>query len=129
MSVSSSTRKVCFVTVGATANFDLLIRASLSSSFLSHLGTQGYTDLILQHGKDGDKLLRDILPDVTFDTSDPLVDPWAMVQGIRISRFDFRREGLQKEMLAARGASIEYKTPGVVVCHAGKSTLLIVSTC
>lgn len=54
-----------------------------------------------------------------FDTSDPLNDPWAMIEGIKVRRFDFRKEGLQKEMLAARGGSLAFRNQGVVICHAG----------
>jgi len=107
------------VTVGATANFDLLIRASVRPAFLQYLKSQSYTDLLLQHGKDGDSLLRELLPDSMFDTTDSLVDPWAMVDGIKVSRFAFRKEGLQKEMLAARGGSLAFRNQGVVICHAG----------
>lgn len=117
--MSSQSRKLCFVTVGATANFDLLIRASVKPKFLRFLASQGYTDLLLQHGKDGDALLRELLPDTMFDTTDPLTDPWAIIEGVKISRFDFRKEGLQKEMLAARGGSLVFRNQGVVICHAG----------
>jgi len=117
--MSSQSRRLCFVTVGATANFDLLIRASVKPTFLRYLAAQGYTDLLLQHGKDGDVLLQELLPETTFTTSDPLSDAWAMVEGVKVSRFDFRKEGLQKEMLAARGGSITFKNQGVVICHAG----------
>jgi len=122
MASPATSRKVCFVTVGATAPFDLLIRASVTPSFLQYLASQNYTDLLIQHGKDGDRLLRDLLPEAMFDISDPLVDPWAIVEGIKISRFDFRKEGLQREMLAARGSSLGYRIAGVVICHAGMLT-------
>jgi len=122
MASSSPSRKLCFVTVGATAPFDLLIRASVTPCFLQYLASQNYTDLLIQHGKNGDKLLRDLLPQAMFDTSDPLVDPWAIIEGIKISRFDFRKEGLQREMLAARGGSLGYRSAGVVICHAGMLT-------
>jgi len=122
MASSAPSRKLCFVTVGATAPFDLLIRASVTPSFLQYLASQNYTDLLIQHGKNGDKLLRDLLPEAMFDTSDPLVDPWAIVEGVKISRFDFRKEGLQREMLAARGGSLDYRSAGVVICHAGMMT-------
>ena len=124
MASATPSRKLCFVTVGATAPFDLLIRASVTPSFLQYLASQNYTDLLIQHGKNGDKLLRDLLPEAMFDTSDPLVDPWAIIEGIKISRFDFRKEGLQREMLAARGGSLGYRSAGVVICHAG----MVIST-
>jgi beta-1,4-N-acetylglucosaminyltransferase len=116
-------RKLCFITVGATANFDLLIRASVDLSFLQYLSAQGYTDLFLQHGKNGDKLLRELLPEVAFTRDDPVVnDLSAVVNDIKISSFDFRKEGLQKEMLAARGGSLAFRDAGVVICHAGMSS-------
>lgn len=42
--------KIAFVTVGATAPFNALISACLSSTVIAALGTQGYTDLRIQYG-------------------------------------------------------------------------------
>lgn len=115
--VTPNSRRLCFVTVGATANFNSLIRAAVSPTFLDALAHNGYTDLLLQYGKDGDKILADALPsDATHENPD---DAFRVVKGIRVAGFDFRKEGLGLEMLAARGSALGFQTGGVVVSHAG----------
>lgn len=42
--------KIAFVTVGATAPFNALVSACLSSTVIAALCTQGYTDLRIQYG-------------------------------------------------------------------------------
>ncbi len=103
-----SPRKVCFVTIGATAGFDSLITASLSTPFLEALRAQSYTDLRLQHGKDGRSILEEhnnISPASTGK------------QELNISGFDFKKQGLGVEMKAAKGGSDGVE--GVVISHAG----------
>ncbi|KAL9131277.1 MAG: hypothetical protein Q9217_000765 [Psora testacea] len=101
-------RKFCFVTIGATAAFDCLIKAVLQPAFLRVLQEHDYTDLRLQHGKDGGFILKehmakhDHAPKETF--------------GLNITGFDFKRQGLGVEMRAAKagGETVE----GVVISHA-----------
>ena len=112
MSISqpeSRPRKLCFVTIGATAAFDALIRAALSPSFLEALKISGYTDLRLQHGKDGRLILEEFYKSsgTTSEEED----------GITISAFDFNKQGLGSEMRAAKGE--DSTTEGVVISHAG----------
>ena len=104
-------QKVCFVTVGATANFDSLITATLSPPFLEALRTHGYTDLRLQYGKDGQRLLEEFRKsnDTTHEE----------VPRLSISGFDFNKQGLGSEMRAAKGEG--NCAEGVVVSHAGNS--------
>jgi len=45
--------KTCLVTVGATASFDSLVAAALSSAFLHALSEAQYTRLIIQYGNTG----------------------------------------------------------------------------
>jgi beta-1,4-N-acetylglucosaminyltransferase len=45
--------KTCLVTVGATASFDSLVAAALSSAFLRALSEAYYTRLIIQYGNTG----------------------------------------------------------------------------
>ena len=104
-------QKVCFVTVGATASFDSLIEATLSPPFLEALKTHGYTDLRLQHGKDGQRLLEE------FRRSNDTTH--AEVPRLSISGFDFKKEGLGSDMRAAKGEGNSVE--GVVVSHAGNS--------
>lgn len=102
-------QKVCFVTVGATASFDSLIKATLSPPFLEALKTHGYTHLRLQHGKDGQKMLDE------FRGINHAADRGE--QDLRISGFDFNKHGLGSEMRDAKGEG--NRVEGVVVSHAG----------
>lgn len=102
-------QKVCFVTVGATANFDSLIKATLSPQFLRVLKTHNYTDLRLQYGKDGQKMLDE------FSRCNVVMSE--EVQGLSISGFDFNKQGLGYEMRAAKGDGNGVE--GVVISHAG----------
>lgn len=113
MSISSQNQKpqkVCFVTVGATASFDALIKATLSPPFLEALKTCGYSHLRLQHGKDGQKLLEEL------DSANK------GVHDLSISGFDFNKQGLGSEMRAAKGE--DNRLEGVVVSHAGNPSPL-----
>ena len=98
--------KVCFVTIGATAAFDSLLRAVLSQSFIERLVESGYTDLQVQYGADGHSLFRQYSKqEAAAVSSSP---------NINITGFDFRKAGLGAEMGAARN--------GVVISHAGNIT-------
>lgn len=102
-------RKVCFVTVGATASFDSLIKATLDPRFLEALKAHDYTELRLQHGKDGQKLLEKIR-----GSKDTMREG---VQDLSISGFDFNKQGLGSDMRAAKGDGNGVE--GVVISHAG----------
>lgn len=105
----SRPRKLCFVTIGATAAFDALIKAALSPPFLEALKISGYTDLRLQHGKDG-RLILDEFRESNGAKSEE-------EHGIVVSGFDFNKQGLGSEMRAAKGE--DNRTEGVVISHAG----------
>ncbi|KAK5075164.1 N-acetylglucosaminyldiphosphodolichol N-acetylglucosaminyltransferase catalytic subunit alg13 [Lithohypha guttulata] len=114
--MSSSLSKRCFVTVGATASFTSLIRAVLEPAFLETLHAQKYTELRIQYGKDGKKIFEDyiwVLPD----------DLKQKVQ-IEITGFDFRKDGLREEMLAARKGGGQQGAEGCVISHAGSGSIL-----
>ena len=111
-------QKVCFVTVGATASFDSLIKTTLSPPFLDALKTHDYTDLRLQHGKEGQKVLED------FRKSVEATDEG--VQDLDISGFDFNKQGLGSEMRAAKGE--RNRVEGVVISHAGTTPAAAPST-
>ena len=112
---SSTPRKVCFVTVGATASFNSLIQATLSPAFLAVLKQYGYTDLRLQHGSEGGKVLEELHE--SQDADGP------QENGLKISGFDFNKQGLGVEMKAAKGGN--ESAEGVVISHAGSSYHLI----
>lgn len=48
--IMSKPSKIAFVTVGATAPFNALVSACISSTVIAALCTQGYTDLRVQYG-------------------------------------------------------------------------------
>lgn len=96
-------QKLCFVTIGATAGFDSLIRAAINPEFLRALKDCGYTDLRLQHGKTGHSILQELRLHENF--------------GIRISGFDFNKQGLGDEMRSAKGD--KGRQEGAVISHAG----------
>lgn len=102
-------QKVCFVTVGATASFDSLIKATLNPTFLEALKTYHYTELRLQHGKDGQKILEYFMEGYNTSSEGE--------QDLLVSGFDFNRQGLGSEMRAAKGE--DSGVEGVVISHAG----------
>ncbi|MCJ1273934.1 N-acetylglucosaminyldiphosphodolichol N-acetylglucosaminyltransferase catalytic subunit alg13 [Puttea exsequens] len=106
--------KVCFVTIGATASFNALIRAVLSPPFLDTLRDLHYTDLRLQHGEDGRMILDSVLKN----------ERSAIGGGrqLNISGFDFNKQGLEAEMSAAK-AGIG-RDEGIVISHAGSGSIL-----
>jgi len=103
------TKKLCFVTIGATASFDSLISAALSPEFLEALEASNYTDLVLQHGAEGSLILKEFHR--TFGKIN--ANEW----GINVYGFDFNKEGLGKEMRAAKGNPGDAE--GIVISHAG----------
>ncbi|OCK74954.1 glycosyltransferase family 1 protein [Lepidopterella palustris CBS 459.81] len=105
-------RKLCFVTIGATASFDSLISACLEPRFLETLSSAGYSDLLVQYGKDGKALF------------DKLVAEAEKLKqlGVAIQGFDFNRQGLTEEMRVAKGGPGD--SEGVVISHAGSGTIL-----
>ena len=103
-------KKLCFVTIGATASFDSLIRACFHPAFLKALSEASYTDLLLQYGKNGKSIFEELSQhkdDLNFF-------------GLQCQGFGLNPDGLGEEMKAAKGApgsSVE----GVVISHAGMS--------
>ncbi|KAI4244899.1 MAG: hypothetical protein L6R40_002805 [Gallowayella cf. fulva] len=107
-------QRVCFVTIGATAAFDQLLKAVLTSRFLQALHASGYTTLLLQYGKNGHGILND------FDAA--VAAGKATKHGIEISGFDFNKLGLGQEMWSVKAAND--RTEGVVISHAGSGSIL-----
>lgn len=102
-------KKLCFVTIGATASFDLLISTILNAESLRALRDAGYTDLLLQHGKEGGKIFEEFVIRHRHDSPGRY--------GLSINGFDFNKKGLGWEMKAAKGEGDG--TEGVVISHAG----------
>ena len=99
-------QKVCFVTIGATAAFDQLLKAVLSSQFVQALQSLGYTSLRLQYGKNGQNILADL--ETQSDASK---------HGVEITGFDFNTKGLGQEMWCTKAG--EDRVEGIVISHAG----------
>jgi beta-1,4-N-acetylglucosaminyltransferase len=104
--------KVCFVTIGATASFDKLLRAVLEHSFLTALQNAEYTDLIIQYGKEEGKAIYDAF----VAAKGHLV---RRNMGIDITGFDFKTSGLGQEMRMAKGDAKSGSKEGLVISHAG----------
>ena len=111
--IQKTPRKVCFVTIGATASFNALLEGVLSVTFLEALHTFEYTDLLLQYGLEGSSILEKWFGDEE-QTS-------ALNGKINVSGFDFNKQGLGQEMRAAKGENGDLQ--GVVISHAGRSCL------
>ena len=103
-------KKLCFVTIGATASFDSLIKATLSQGFLEALHALGYTDLLLQHGAKGNLILEEYRMSSENAASND--------HSLNINGFDFNKQGLGEEMRAAKGDTDHFE--GVVISHAGR---------
>jgi beta-1,4-N-acetylglucosaminyltransferase len=112
-SVPAASRRECFITVGATASFRILLDSVLTPAFVDSLADLGYTHLTIQCG-----------PDVWYAKYKARIleeskeSAW---RGIKLALFDFNKLGLGAEMRGCKGVdgkSIE----GVVVCHAGQSS-------
>lgn len=104
-------QKVCFVTIGATATFDELLRAVLNETFFQVLKALGYTRLLLQYGKNGPKILK--------ECNISLGSGQANEYGIEVTGFDFNTRGLGQEMWSTKAAAEEDRAEGVVISHAG----------
>ena len=105
--------KTCFITIGATATFDQLIRAALSQDFLEALQCFCYSELLLQHGSEDGAILREFNDSVTETKAR---------YGLTVNGFSFNKDGLGQEMRAAKGQNSEDE--GVVISHAGSGSIL-----
>lgn len=110
-------RKICFVTIGATASFDRLLSAVLETPFLHALHNAKYTGLLIQYGKEGGKTIYDEF--VTTQGEILRQDP-----GLEITGFDFNTNGLGQEMRKAKGDPSTGSEEGLVISHAGWTSQL-----
>lgn len=115
---SSANQKYCFVTIGATATFDALIKNVMTADFVKALTDAKFTHLRIQYGKDNGPLYNQLLESL----------PAGIRDDIHIDGFDVRQDGLEADMLLARGHITregERTGPeGLVVAHAGSGTIL-----
>lgn len=109
--MAQQARKLCFVTVGATASFHFLLESILDPGFLSALSQRDYTDLLIQFGKDGQQL---------FDEFVAKYPPGDLNRhGVTVHGFDFNQAGLDNEMRLAQAKPSENRSSGLVISHAG----------
>ena len=94
-------QKLCFATIGATAGFDALVKAVLDVEFVQTLHHAGCTA--------GKAVFDEFLHTNGGD----------MINGVRLTGFDFKRNGLGEDMRQAKGGIGDY-VEGAVVSHAGK---------
>lgn len=101
--------KVCFVTIGATAPFDLLLSNVLDTRFLDSLSLYSYTDLLIQFGNEGRVIFEKYMDKYPFGEC-----------GINIRGFDFNKTGLSQEMLLTKGGNTGH-AEGMILSHAGNA--------
>lgn len=106
---SSRPSKVCFVTIGATASFSSLIQAVTVSAFLKALEQQGYTELIVQYGADGESYFNQRVEEVKDIHT---------ATGVKITGFGLDQRGLGQYMVMAKTGG-DGGVEGVVISHAG----------
>jgi len=104
--------KIIFVTIGATASFDALIRAALHPAFLHTLSKTGYTKLIIQFGRGGDALFRSLCMEAQSQ------GPY----GLSVEGLEFTDDMMDEMRVAKKENGRE---EGVVLCHAGIHYLLL----
>ncbi|KAL2857917.1 glycosyltransferase family 28 C-terminal domain-containing protein [Aspergillus pseudoustus] len=108
--------KLCFVTVGATASFHLLLDSILDSAFMESLHQHGYTHLLIQYGKDGQPVFDEFTAKRPFGHPD--------LYGIALDGFDFKQSGLDYEMRLTKAKPSESRVSGLVISHAGSGSIL-----
>lgn len=107
---SISSGKRCFVTIGATASFNSLVRAVLSAEFIKALEQAKYTELRIQYGDhEGEAIFRSRVEDLSIASG---------AGALTITGFGFDATGLKAEMIAVKGQNKEHE--GLVVSHAGR---------
>ena len=111
----SGNLKLCFVTIGATADFNDLIHAVLNENLVQELADQGYTELRVQWGKGGGKIFETF----TRELGEVLADRAVRIGDVLVWGFDFKEGGLSEDMRQAKGGTGEYGREGVIISHAG----------
>ena len=109
----SKKTKSCFVTVGATAPFDELIKAILEPKFLKALHDADYTELLVQHGYEGQGNLFNRL------IGQPNVSEFCKSSKLKVSGFGFDKDGLDNYLRGAKDCG------GAVMSHAGQFQSII----
>ena len=110
-------RKRCFVTIGATAPFDALLSNVLDKPFLEALSQCGYTELLIQFGKEGGAIFDKFIRDHPVGSDGRY--------GLDIYGFDFNKSGLGEEMRSTKANEKMGYLEGMILSHAGKTSLVM----
>ncbi|WEW57623.1 N-acetylglucosaminyldiphosphodolichol N-acetylglucosaminyltransferase catalytic subunit alg13 [Emydomyces testavorans] len=102
--------KVCFVTVGATASFNSLVREVLSQPFLAALQKHNYTHLLIQFGQLG----YEVFDEFNREHGPVIKEKF----GLSIEGFDYNVDGLKQEMMAVKANPGLYRDEGMIISHA-----------
>ncbi|KAH8701923.1 family 28 putative glycosyltransferase [Talaromyces proteolyticus] len=114
--MSRRPRKVCFVTIGATAPFDVLLSNVLNKSFLEALQQHEYTTLVIQYGKEGRAV---------FDKFTKKHAPGSPERcGLDIQGFGFKQDGLLREMRLTKSDDKLDSLEGMILSHAGSGSIM-----
>lgn len=103
--------KLCFVTIGATAGFNALVREVLAAPFFEALQAHGYTDLMVQHGSSSEKLFTE------WKAANGLAVE--QTYGVYVTGFPYNLRGLSEEFRAVKRDERVRREEGVVISHAG----------
>ncbi|KAJ5482844.1 UDP-N-acetylglucosamine transferase subunit alg13 [Penicillium diatomitis] len=106
--------KLCFVTVGATASFEGLIRAVLQDSFVAELERHGFTRLLIQHGKGGQEL---------FDAYRAEYENGQKRHGLEVGGFDLCPD-MTPYVSMVRKDEANFQELGMMISHAGTGSIL-----
>jgi hypothetical protein len=109
-------RKVCFVTIGATAPFDALLSNILDRTFLEALGRQHYTNLLVQFGNEGRTIFQKFINEHPAGSEGRC--------GLDIQGFDFNKTGLEAEMRSTKKDEKRDCAEGMILSHAGMYALI-----
>ncbi|KAL1966751.1 hypothetical protein VTN77DRAFT_3948 [Rasamsonia byssochlamydoides] len=115
-SSDDKTRKRCFVTIGATAPFDVLLSNVLDKPFLEALSQCGYTELLIQYGKEGRAIFEKFVQDHPVGSDGRY--------GLDIYGFDFNKNGLDQEMKSTKANEKMGYAEGMILSHAGSGSIL-----
>jgi beta-1,4-N-acetylglucosaminyltransferase len=104
--------KLCFVTVGATASFNALVKEVLDTPFLEALQANHYTDVMIQYGEHGIEIFHEF----TAAHGNSILDKY----GLFVTGFDFNLDGLKQEIMSVKADREISREEGVVISHAGE---------
>lgn len=116
MGTPAPRKKLCFVTIGATADFDALLHKVFEDAFLTQLEKFDYTQLLIQYGKGGRTIFDNFLQENPPKSSGR--------HGLDINGFDFKKEGLEKIIRLAKDNKDEGREEGMILSHAGQTVIV-----